>query len=186
MKAGRGGRAAAVLALVAALVASLPASPGAARGAGDAPTLRDEVRVVYDGFGVRVWRHSGQIDRLSDTPRAFRLLVRAQLDYMWVAYNDSAPACEQAPLVTVKEVRRRVAYISNQGTFPGGPGDAPDSCATGGAFHFYVKRDGDWIAPRALGGQDLFHCRTLRRWSIPRMVGARQCWNGEEVVRWDP
>lgn len=186
MRAVRGGRVVAVLVAVAALVAAIPVSSGPARAARAEATAGSVTRVVYDGFGVRVRRHSGQIDRLSETPRAFRSFVRAQLDHMWVAYNDSAPECAQAPLVTVKEYRPRVAYISNQGTFPGGPGDAPDSCATGGAFHFYVKRDGDWRAPRSLGGQDVFPCRNLRRWSIPRMNGARQCWNGEEIVRWDP
>lgn len=187
MKARQGGRAVAVLALMAALVATL--GPGTSSPAAAHPTGAEGVaagKVVYDGSGVRVWRHSGQIDRLSETTTSFRLFVRAQLDYMWHEYTGSDEACAQAPLVVVKEFRRRVAYIDNQGTFGGGPGDAPDSCASGGAFRFYVKRDGDWLAPFALGGQEVLRCRVFRRWDIPRMNGARVCYDGDEIVSWNP
>ncbi|MEZ0580877.1 hypothetical protein [Nocardioides sp. MH1] len=141
--------------------------------------------VVYHGQGATVHRASGQVDhRLAETPRAFRSFVRTRLDQIW-GWTDNDPACAQAPLVVVKEVRSKVAYISDEGSFPGGPGGAPDSCATGGNYHFFVKRDGAWKAPRALGGQDVMSCRTFRRWDIPRMSGAHQCWDGEDVVRWD-
>lgn len=142
-------------------------------------------KVVYSGRGIAVWRASGQMHRLSDTSRAFRRFVGLQHDEMW-GYLDNDPDCAQAPLVTVKEYRRRVAFISNQGTFPGGPGDAPGRCAGGGAFRFYVKRDGTWRAPVAIGGHETLRCRTLQRWDIPRMNGAKRCWNGTDIVRYDP
>lgn len=191
MLAGRRGRWAALVGVVAVLAAGLAlvvtaGGPGPAR-ADDGPAERGARDwVTYAGDGVRVWRASGQLDRLSETSPAFRRFVAKQLNMMWREYVDADPACAQAPLVVVKEFRPRVAFISNQGTFPGGPGDAPDTCASGGAFHFYVKRDGEWRAPLVLGGQDVMRCRTLRNWDIPRMNGARVCWNGEDVVRYQP
>lgn len=182
MKARKSRRVAAVAIAVAAALFVTPAAGIPV----DGTAAREDSRVVYAGYGVQVWRASGQLDRLAETSPAFRRIVRRQLDFMWREYNHSAPACAQAPLVRVKEYRPRVAFISNQGTFPGGPGDAPDFCANGGAFRFYVKRDGEWRAPIALAGQDLYWCRDLRRWDIPRMSGSRQCWNGHDVVRWDP
>jgi hypothetical protein len=183
MKTRLGGLTGAAVALAVALGISLSTASGAT-GRPAHPGHGD--RVVYDGSGEEVWRQSGQLDRLHETPRSFRRFVSHQLDHMWREYTDRDPACTQASLVMVKEYRRRVAFIANQGTFAGGPGDAPDSCATGGAFRFYVKRDGHWRAPLQLGGQDVLACSVFRRWDIPRMSGAHQCFRGGEVVRWDP
>ena len=184
MKTRFGARTGAFLAVVAALALGLSPTPaGAHPGHPDHPDGAH--RVVYKGHGVKVWRKSGQLDRLDDTSKAFRKLVRSELDRMWEEWAESDPDCAQAPLVVVKEYRRRVAFIANQGVFSGGPGDAPGSCASGGSYHFYVKRDGQWKAPDALGGQDIMRCSTVRRWEIPRMNGARTCLRGEEVVRWN-
>lgn len=171
------------LALAAATLAALATTlaPGAPATASSSRSSA----VVYRGQGAVVHRASGQVDRrLADTPAAFRGFVRTRLDQIW-GWTDNDPACAQAPLVIVKEVRAKVAFISDEGSFPGGPGSAPDSCATGGNYHFFVKRDGRWKAPRALGGQDVMGCGTLRRWDIPRMSGAHQCWDGHHVVRWN-
>lgn len=178
------------IALTAALAPGLllalglgPAATGAAPS--DAGRSAAATRVVYHGPGVVVHRASGQVGRLGETPTAFRGFVRNRLDTIWRDWVGGDADCAQAPLVIVKEVRAKVAYISDEGSFPGGPGDAPDKCATGGNYHFFVKRDGRWRAPRALGGQDVMRCGAFKRWDVPRMNGAHQCWNGHRVVRWD-
>lgn len=177
-----------VATLVAVLVTAvlLPATPSSAVP-DEAPAARSAAgtKVVYPGRGVQVWRASGQLGRLDDTSPAFRRAVRRHLQELWVAL-DRDPDCAQAPFVQVKEYRPRVAFISNAGTFSGGPGDAPEKCAGGGAYHFYVKRDGKWRHPFRLGGQDVMRCHTLRKWGIPRMSGAKVCWDGEDVVRYVP
>lgn len=180
----RRGPAATLTLLTAALLAALLTTLTAAAGPADAaPSGRATQKIIYPGFGAHVWRASGQLDRLAKTSPGFRHLIRIELNRLW-GWTDKDPDCTQAPLVVVKEWRRRVAFASDRGVFAGGPGDAPAKCAGGGAYQFYVKRDGHWR--RAFGGQDIPRCRQLRRWDIPRMHGATQCWNGSDVVKWDP
>jgi hypothetical protein len=171
------------LLLASAAVVPLGAAATATSGTQGSGTVR--ASVVYPGYGARVWRASGQIHRLSATTKPFRTFVRRQLDRMYRA-SGSDPACAQAPMVQVKEFRRRVAYISNEGVFPGGPGHAPERCASGGNYAFWVFRDGRWRAPYRLGGQDVMSCSTLRHWHIPRMSGATECYDGTSVVAYHP
>ncbi len=142
-------------------------------------------KVVFPGLGVRVWRASGQLDRLARTSPGFRHAIRDDLDRVW-GWSGNDPDCAQAPIAIVKEYRPRVAYVSDLGSFAGGPGSAPDKCAGGGAWQFVLKRDGHWKSPTRLGGQDTVECRNLRHFQIPRMHGSTRCWNGQQIVRWDP
>lgn len=148
-------------------------------------TAPDPTKVVYPGHGTTVWRASGQLKKLDETAKSFRRTVHHRLTAMW-RWLDEDPACKQAPMVTVKEFRDDVAFVSNAGTFPGGPGDAPDSCAGGGAFHFVVKVENGWRWPAEVGGQDVLRCKSLRAWDIPRMSGAKKCFDGKRVVRYRP
>ncbi|GAA3810223.1 hypothetical protein GCM10022242_11060 [Nocardioides panacisoli] len=179
--------------LCAVLVAVLLLAPLLAREAAAARTIErprvDRVqidKVVYPGHGVDVWRASGQLHRLSETSLGFRRAIRASLDRTW-GWSDDDPDCAQAPVATVKEYRARVAFVENLGMFSGGPGDAPEKCARGGAWQFFVKRNGHWIFPYRLGGQDVPGCRMLRHSRIPRMNGATECVNGKgEIVPYRP
>lgn len=170
--------------VVAATVPTIGLVIAPATASGDASARQAASTVVYPGLGVRVWRASGQLGRLSQTSPGFRHLIAADLDRVWAQWLDRDPDCAQAPIIVVKEYRPRVAFANDLGASSGGPGNAPEKCARGGAYQFYVKRDGAWRA--AFGGQDIVSCRALRHWAIPRMSGAKRCWNGHEVVRWDP
>lgn len=145
-------------------------------------------RIVWPGYGVAVWRASGQLSRLARTSPGFRALVKRELDHMFHGYLDSDPACAQAPLVEVKEFRRSgFAFISDEGTFTNGPGHPPERCASGGAARIYVRVDGVWKAPVVLGAQEPFSCRVLRRWDVPRMSGTGRCYDAQgQLVPYRP
>ena len=89
------------------------------------------------------------------------------------------PECRHTPLVDVQEFRSSGFAFITEGVYaaPHHPG-----CARGGNWQFGVRRDGRWISPRRLGGQDVPACRLLRRCDIPRMSGAKKCYDGTEVV----
>ena len=112
----------------------------------------------------------------------FRRFVDRELNDLW-GWADHKPACRNAPVVFVQEFRRgRVAFL-NEGIYAvkGHP-----ECAGGGNWQFAVRRDGRWVSPRALGGQDVPSCHRLRTWDIPRMTGAEQCYDGTDVVSYVP
>lgn len=122
--------------------------------------------------------------RLAKTSPGFRSRVSRELDKMFHDYLESDPGCAQAPMIQLKEYRRAgFAYLTNVGTFPGGPGHAPERCAGGGAHAIYLRINGTWRAPTALGGQEAYRCRVLHRFNIPRMYGTQGCYNarGEYV-----
>lgn len=173
----RAGALLAVLAVVLAILAVVlaAAGPPATAGGPDRVTAR---KVVYPGLGVRVWRASGQLDRLAKTSPGFRDAVTAALDRTW-GWTQNDPDCAQAPVITVKEYRSRVAFASGLGSGSGGPGHAPEKCNRGATWQFFVKRDGRWKFPYRLGGQDTVSCRTLKHQRIPRMSGAKQCVNNK-------
>ena len=169
----------AVVALGGPAGATAPEAPRATSAAGS------PARIVWPGFGVEVYRASGQLHRLDRTTPAFQKLVRHQLDSMFRGYLGSDPDCAQAPLVVVKEFRRSgFAFISDEGTFTDGPGHPPAKCAGGGAARIYVRIDGHWRAPGALGTQEAYQCRVLRRFDVPRMSGTHSCYDrrGELVA----
>lgn len=162
-----------------------PVSQAVGEG-GPVRSARVAASVVYPGSdGVSVRRASGQMDRLAETSRRFRRFVRRYQDRMWSALGHD-PDCAQAPVVWVKEFRRRNAFLPNVATVAGGPSDVPERCQGSGGFHFFVKRDGRWQAPYALGGQETLRCKVLRRWKVPRMHGSRTCFNGHDIVRYNP
>ena len=154
-------------------VAAEAAPPGAAQTVAQTVAKR---AVLFGGNGLKVKlnHHPAALERTSP---AFRRFVDRELRDLW-SWTDRAPECRRAPVVFVKEYRRTVAYL-NEGSYAvtGHP-----ECAGGGNWQFAVRRDGRWVSPRALGGQDVPSCHRLRRWDIPRMTGAKQCYDGTDVV----
>ena len=154
---------------------------GIALAAPSAQAASRPTAVVFggDGLAVRLNHHPAALNRTSP---GFRRFVDRELNDLW-GWADHKPACRNAPVVFVQEFRRgRVAFL-NEGIYAvkGHP-----ECAGGGNWQFAVRRDGRWVSPRALGGQDVPSCHRLRTWDIPRMTGAEQCYDGTDVVSYVP
>jgi len=137
--------------------------------------------VVYPGHGVKVWRHGGDLGKLTATPPAFRRFVRARLDLLW-RENGARPKCGNSVLISVKQYGpRRYALLSNEGWFAHA-GD-PTSCNSGGHYTIAAHWNGRWRA--VLSGQDLLTCRQLHHYRVPRSIGGPRCVNADgEPVRY--
>ena len=107
--------------------------------------------------------------KLQGTPRPFHKAVRRELVQIWkdAGYE---PACRRGGVVKVREFDGRgFAYADMR---------ASTRCAGGGGWYqLFVKDDGQWLTPYALGGHDAPKCSTLRRFNVPRMMGAKVCYD---------
>jgi hypothetical protein len=165
-----------------ALAATLLLGVGLSAPQADAGTPTG--RVVFRGSGLRV-TFDHQPQALDRTSPSFRRFLQQELDELW-GWDDRKPACRPAPVVMVKEYRASgVAFLSDEGVF--GVPHHPE-CAGGGVWQFAVRRDGRWISPRALAGQDVPGCGRLRKWDIPRMSGATTCYSAkaDAVIDYTP
>jgi len=144
-------------------------------------SARTESRVVFPGEGLKV-KLDHHPAALRKTSPGFRRYLDRELRELW-GWDDHRAECRNAPVVFVQEYRSSgFAYLSEGVYAVKGHAD----CAGGGNWQFAVRRDGRWVSPRALGGQDVPSCQRLRRWNIPRMTGAEQCYDGSGLVGYHP
>jgi len=158
-------------ALASVLIAGVGLTTTAAQATTPAPAAARKVVFHGDGVVVKIGHDPRQLNRTSPS---FRTFLHQELQELW-GWDDKRPECESAPQVDVREYRKRVAFL-DEGVYA-----APHhpECAGGGNWQFAVRRDGRWISPRALGGQDVPGCHLLRKWDIPRMTGAKECYNAK-------
>lgn len=147
------------LLLGAVLVAGSPVALAAPAPAQEART------VVYagDGHEVRLGDEGG----LGRTGRPFRQFVHHRLRHLW-ELSGGERKCRTAPAVTVQSWTSAGFARVGEGIY------AP--CPGGGYDQIYVRRDGTWTAPRALGSQEVRSCSLMRWYGIPRPVADRQCY----------
>ena len=136
--------------------------------------------VRYDGRGVQVWRHGGDLVKLDETTAGFRRFVAHRLDVLW-RQAGARPRCAHSTLVQVKVYdARKYARISNTGNFAHA-GD-PASCSGGGYTSIAARWNGRWR--EVIAGQEAFQCTDLRHFAVPATVADRYCYDesGELVV----
>ncbi len=129
--------------------------------------------VVYPDAGRTV--RSGETSRLTGTPLGFRRFVQRQLNLLWQATGSEA-GCRDAGYVTIKRWRSD-GFASAPAVGLGQP------CPGGGGHQIYVRRNGAWQAPWALGGQDLLYCSDLRSFAVPWSIAGRSCYSDLGVLR---
>jgi hypothetical protein len=151
-------------------LASALLAPGLAAHA--APRAAGRV-VTYPGDGRTV--HLGQEGRLSGTPKGFRDFVHARLLHLWHQSGGEA-ACRSAATVVVKTWTSTGFARVGEGLY--------DPCPGGGYSQIYVKRDGTWRAPRALGSQEIRSCSLQAWFGLPLAVADRTCYSdfGENLT----
>jgi hypothetical protein len=143
----------------AVLVAGMPVALAA-------PAPAKETRtVVYTGFGHEV--RLGDEGGLRRTGRPFRRFVHHRLRHLWELAGGTR-TCRTAASVTVKSWTSAGFARVGEGLY--------DPCPGGGYNQIYVRRDGRWTAPRALGAQEVRSCSLLRWFGVPRPVADRQCY----------
>jgi hypothetical protein len=143
---------------VAALLAVSPTPAGAASDAGRTVTYPGDGRVV----------HLGQEGRLNGTPKGFRDFVHARLLRLWQQSGGEAE-CRSAATVVVKTWTSTGFARVGEGAY--------DPCPGGGYSQIYVRRDGAWRAPRALGSQEVRSCSLQAWFGLPLAVADRTCYS---------
>lgn len=136
--------------------------------------------VRYDGRGVQVWRHGGDLVKLDATTAGFRRFVEHRLDVLW-RQAGARPRCAHSTLVQVKVFdARKYARISNTGNFAHA-GD-PASCSGGGYTSIAARWNGRWR--EVIAGQEAFQCADLQHFRVPATVADRYCYDdsGDLVV----
>lgn len=130
------------------------------------PAPAQEARtVVYAGSGHEV--RLGTPDGLARTAAPFRRFVHHRLRHLWDLAGGSQK-CRTAPAVIVSSWTSSGFARVGEGIY--------DPCPGGGYNQIYVRRDGRWTAPSALGSQEVRSCSLLRWFHVPRPVADRRCW----------
>ena len=159
-------RHATALLLGAVLVAGTPVALASPAPAQDART------VLYTGNGHEV--RLGDEDGLGRTGRPFRHFVHHRLRHLW-DLSGGQRTCRTAPAVTVEAWTSAGFARVGEGIY--------DPCPGGGYNQIYVRRDGRWTAPRALGTQEVRSCSLMRWFGVPRPIADRQCYGDVGALR---